>query len=101
VPKLIVVDRSANQTAIDAREGGTVLEAIRDSDFHELLARSGGCCSYAACHVFVAENWAAATGSPGEDENDLLDSSGHRGAHSRLSCEIALDGLRFTIAPED
>jgi len=39
------------------------------------------------------------------DENDLLDSSSHRDAHSRLSCQIpftaALDGLTVTIAEED
>jgi len=40
-----------------------------------------------------------------EDEDDLLDSSDHRTAGSRLSCQIdvpdALDGLKVTIAPED
>jgi len=39
------------------------------------------------------------------DEDDLLDSSDHRQANSRLSCQIQikpeLDGLRVTIAPED
>ncbi len=40
-----------------------------------------------------------------EDENDLLDNSGHRTAYSRLSCQLAIDGslaeLAVTIAPED
>jgi ferredoxin, 2Fe-2S len=40
-----------------------------------------------------------------EDENDLLDSSDHRNATSRLSCQLPFgadqDGLRVTIAPED
>ena len=40
-----------------------------------------------------------------EDENDLLDSSDHRDANSRLSCQLpfsdALDGLKVTIAEED
>jgi 2Fe-2S ferredoxin len=44
-------------------------------------------------------------GGPGEDETDLLDSSDHKQASSRLSCQIemsdALDGLKVTIAPED
>jgi 2Fe-2S ferredoxin len=39
------------------------------------------------------------------DENDLLDSSDHRTADSRLSCQIpfteALEGLKVTVAPED
>jgi len=40
-----------------------------------------------------------------EDENDLLDSSDHRNAESRLSCQIPVTedmaGLRVTIAQED
>jgi 2Fe-2S ferredoxin len=40
-----------------------------------------------------------------DDENDLLDSSSHRGGHSRLSCQLpvtdALDGLRVRIAADD
>lgn len=105
MPRLIVVDRSGDETAIDAREGTTVMEAIRDNGFDDLLALCGGCCSCATCHVFVDADWADRTGVPGEDENDLLDSSDHRGPLSRLSCQIALspvlDGLRVTIAPED
>ncbi|WP_260928268.1 2Fe-2S iron-sulfur cluster-binding protein [Novosphingobium sp. 9] len=105
MPQLIVVDRSADEKTIEVREGVSVMEAIRDSGFDELLALCGGCCSCATCHVFVDESWADALGTPGEDEDDLLDSSDHRAANSRLSCQIvmtpALDGLRVTIAPED
>lgn len=105
MPRLIVVDRSGDETAIDAREGVTVMEAIRDNGFDELLALCGGCCSCATCHVFVDADRADRAGAPGEDENDLLDSSDHRSPLSRLSCQIALspalDGLRVTIAPED
>ncbi|KKW90119.1 2Fe-2S iron-sulfur cluster-binding protein [Sphingobium chungbukense] len=105
MPQLIVVNRAGDETPVDAREGASVMEAIRDNGFDELLAMCGGCCSCATCHVFVDEAWLAATGAPGEDENDLLDSSDHRSAHSRLSCQIvmssALDGLRIVIAPED
>jgi 2Fe-2S ferredoxin len=40
-----------------------------------------------------------------EDENDLLDSSDHRSANSRLSCQVPLtpelDGMTVTIAQED
>jgi 2Fe-2S ferredoxin len=41
----------------------------------------------------------------GDDENDLLDSSEHRDATSRLSCQLIVDdslaGLTVTIAKED
>lgn len=105
MPKLTVINRSGEETLIDAREGISVMEAIRDSGMDELMALCGGCCSCATCHVFIDEDWAAATGALGEDEDDLLDTSDHRDFRSRLSCQIPLtaelDGLRVVIAPED
>lgn len=105
MPKLIVVSRDGSEKTVEAENGLSVMEAIRDNGFDELLALCGGCCSCATCHVFVDEAWADSVGGPGEDENDLLDSSDHKQASSRLSCQIemsdALDGLKVTIAPED
>ncbi|WP_051187263.1 2Fe-2S iron-sulfur cluster-binding protein [Sphingobium wenxiniae] len=77
----------------------------RDNGFDELLALCGGCCSCATCHVFIDPEFIESLPAPGEDENDLLDSSDHRNDRSRLACQIGLnaglDGLRVTIAPED
>lgn len=103
--KLTVVTREGQESTIEAADGLSVMEVIRDAGFDELLALCGGCCSCATCHVFVDEAWADKLPPVGEDENDLLDSSSHRNANSRLSCQISmdadLDGLRVTIAPED
>jgi ferredoxin, 2Fe-2S len=105
MPKLIVVNRAGVETAVDATSGLSVMENIRDAGFDELLALCGGSCSCATCHVHVDEDWLAAVGGPNADEDDLLDSSDHRQANSRLSCQIemsdALDGLKVAIAPED
>ncbi|WBX82729.1 2Fe-2S iron-sulfur cluster-binding protein [Sphingosinicella microcystinivorans] len=105
MPKLIVVSRDGSEKTVEAENGLSVMEAIRDNGFDELLALCGGCCSCATCHVFVDEAWTDSVGGPGEDENDLLDSSDHKQVSSRLSCQIemsdALDGLKVTIAPED
>ena len=105
MPKLIVVSRSGDELSVDAREGVSVMEVIRDNGLDELLALCGGCCSCATCHVFVDEEWTDAVGAASDDEGDLLDSSDHRAERSRLSCQImmtaTLDGLRVTIAPED
>ncbi|GBH33151.1 2Fe-2S iron-sulfur cluster-binding protein [Sphingobium xenophagum] len=105
MPKMIVVERSGKEVSIDARDGVTVMEAIRDSGVDELLALCGGCCSCATCHIIVDTDWLAHVGQASGDEDDLLDSSDHRTAGSRLSCQIpltaSLDGLRVTIAPED
>ena len=105
MPKLTVVTRDGTETIVDGESGLSVMEVIRDHGFDELLALCGGCCSCATCHVHVDEQWLGQLPAMGEDENDLLDSSDHRVAASRLSCQLpfaaALDGLRVTIAPED
>ena len=105
MPKLVVVNRSGEESTVEAGEGLSVMEAIRDNGFDELLALCGGCCSCATCHIFVDPAFADKLPAMSEDENDLLESSDHRGATSRLSCQVQLtsdlDGLRVTIAPED
>ncbi len=105
MPKLIVVNRAGEERSVEAASGLTVMEAIRDNGFDELLALCGGCCSCATCHVHVDPAFAELLPTMSEDENDLLDSSDSRDENSRLSCQIpftdALDGLKVTIAEED
>lgn len=105
MPKLIVVNRAGEETAIEVEDGLTVMEAIRDNGFDELLALCGGCCSCATCHVHVDPEFAGKLPAISEDEDDLLESSDYRTENSRLSCQVPftadLDGLRVTIAPED
>jgi 2Fe-2S ferredoxin len=105
MPKLIVVNREGEETSVDADNGVSVMEAIRDNGFDELLALCGGCCSCATCHIFIDPAFADKMPAMSDDENDLLDSSDHRNQTSRLSCQITLsddlDGLKVTIAPED
>jgi len=102
---LIIRTRDGTEHVVQGRIGWTVMENIRDNGFDELLALCGGCCSCATCHVHVDEHWLAALPPMGADEDDLLDTSDHRQANSRLSCQIpyseALDGLSVQIAPED
>lgn len=103
--KITVTDRQGERRSIEAAEGLTLMEAIRDNGFDELLALCGGCCSCATCHVFVDEAQLDQLPVISEDEDDLLDSSEHRAGASRLSCQIPLtsqlDGISVRIAPED
>ena len=105
MPQLTIVSRDGTEKIVEGRVGWSVMENIRDNGFDELLALCGGCCSCATCHVHVDEDWIDAVGPCKPDENDLLDTSDHRVATSRLSCQIEfrpeLDGLRVQIAPED
>ncbi len=105
MPKLIVVNRAGEESEVEVEDGLTVMEAIRDNGFDELLALCGGCCSCATCHIYVDDANAQKLPKMSEDEDDLLESSDHRTDASRLSCQIPfeadLDGLKVTIAPED
>ena len=105
MPTLTIVNRAGEETTIDVATGLTVMEAIRDNGFDELLALCGGCCSCATCHVLVDPAFIDKLPAITVDEDDLLDSSDHRGPGSRLSCQIPftddLDGLKVTIAKED
>lgn len=103
--KIVIIDRSGVERKVAAESGRSLMEAIRDNGFDELLALCGGCCSCATCHVYIDDTVALQLPPTGADEDDLLDSSNHRTAQSRLSCQVPItpeiEGLRVTIAPED
>ena len=97
--------RTGESREIAIETGMSVMEAIRDAGIDELSALCGGCCSCATCHVHVDSADFGKLPPLGEDEDDLLDSSDHRSATSRLSCQITfqpeLDGFAVTIAQEE
>jgi 2Fe-2S ferredoxin len=102
---ITVVTRAGTEQAVDAADGQSLMEAIRDAGIDELLAICGGCCSCATCHVYVDPAFAARLNPISDNENFLLDTSPHRTGRSRLSCQVtvtdAMAGLRVEIAPED
>ncbi|WP_428390879.1 2Fe-2S iron-sulfur cluster-binding protein [Lichenicoccus sp.] len=105
MPALTLITREGEEKQLDGNEGLSVMKVIRAGGIDELLALCGGCCSCATCHVYVDDAFLDRLPAMSDDENDLLDSSGHRTPASRLSCQLpfvaALDGLRVIIAPED
>jgi 2Fe-2S ferredoxin len=102
---IVVTNRKGETKSLPAADGASVMEIIRGSGFGDIAAICGGNCACATCHVYVDPRFAALVSPMGNDENDMLDSSDHRKADSRLTCQIifneALDGLALTIAPED
>ncbi|CAN5388979.1 2Fe-2S iron-sulfur cluster-binding protein [soil metagenome] len=104
MPQLTITNRAGASARIEGQVGFTLMEAIRDAGFDELLAMCGGCLSCATCHVYV-EDSALALPPQSEEEDDLLSDVVARQPNSRLSCQIplsaSLDGLRVTIAPAE
>jgi 2Fe-2S ferredoxin len=105
MPQLIVVTQDGKEISLEGRVGVSIMEHIRDAGVDELLALCGGCCSCATCHVYVGESEQEGLPAMSTDEDELLESSAHRCATSRLSCQVpfseALDGVTVRLAPGD
>ncbi len=105
MPKLLVTDREGTEKQVEADAGLSLMEALRNNGFDEIMALCGGCCSCATCHVFVDPQFTGLLPGIGEDEDALLDAAKHRQANSRLSCQIRfddrLDGLKVRLAPDE
>jgi len=103
--KVSVTNLAGQTRMIEAEEGLSLMENIRNNDFDDLAAICGGCCSCCTCHVFVDPAQYSDLPAMEDDEQYLLEDSEHyRDGSSRLSCQIevdgSMDGLNVTIAPE-
>lgn len=105
MPKIYVTDRQGNELEVDATNGFTLMEAIRDDGKFELAAICGGMMSCSTCHVYLGAGWSQKMPLTNRDERELLEESSHMQENSRLSCQIEikpeLEGLKVTVAPED
>ena len=103
--KILVTDRAGDTHDIEINAGDNIMEPLRDLD-NGIEALCGGMCSCATCHVFLEPKWFQKLAPPQDDELELLEETEcFREGESRLSCQIKfsdeLDGMTFTIAPEE
>ena len=105
MPEIIVTDRDGGVHRVNAREGVSLMETLRDLDYG-VAAICGGMCSCATCHVFVAEPWLDGLPAMQGDEREILQElESFRPRGSRLSCQVLIEaghaGLEVEIAPEE
>ena len=105
MPKISVTGQDGTQHSLEAEEGKALMEPLRDADLVE--ATCGGAASCGTCHIYVADQWLAATGERTEEEGwmlEALEDEVEVTAASRLACQISLaselDGIDLTIAPQ-
>ena len=95
--KITYIDAEGTARTVEAEEGSTVMENAVRNGIPGIEAECGGACACATCHVYVEEEWRAATGEPEPMEEDMLDFASDVRPTSRLSCQIRvrpeLDGL--------
>jgi 2Fe-2S ferredoxin len=99
---IYVVDRQGVQHELEARQGSSIMEVIRDASL-PVEAICGGQCICTTCHVYVDEEWKDKLEDMQDMEQVLVEDSGSYQANSRLSCQLdyseQYDGLKVTLAP--
>ena len=103
--EILVTDRDGGEHRVDAREGVSLMETLRDFDYG-VAAICGGMCSCATCHVYVAAPWLEKLPPMQGDEKEILQElESYRPQGSRLSCQIPFEadlaGMQVEIAPEE
>lgn len=105
MPKIIVRTLSGNRVEMIAKNGRSLMEAIRDGGVDELQALCGGALACATCHIHFDPAYHDVVGPSTEDEDELLCGSDHQSSCSRLSCQVMVDdrfdGLSITIMPPE
>ncbi|WP_221792752.1 2Fe-2S iron-sulfur cluster binding domain-containing protein [Aquisediminimonas sediminicola] len=102
--KIIVSVPGDGEVNIDARNGWTVMEAMRDAGL-PIIAQCGGGRACATCHIHVDSAFFGKLTPMEEEEHELLESlDSFDTAKSRLSCQIlcddSLDGLTIALQPD-
>ena len=105
MPTIHVTDRGGGVHTVQADNGLTLMEPLRELD-EGVEALCGGMCSCSTCHVLITPEWFAKLATPHSDELELLESTeSFRAGQSRLACQVkisdAIDGIRLTVAPEE
>ena len=99
--QVTLVDHSGAATVLEVEVGQSIMEASVIRGVKGMPAECGGAPSCGTCSVFVPEAWAAATGSAGELEREVLELNNKLDSHRRLSCQLiaapAWDGLTLHI----
>jgi 2Fe-2S ferredoxin len=95
--KVTFIEHDGSEHKIEAKTGGSLMQAAVSNGVPGIDADCGGSCSCATCHVYVQANWLAKMGTINPTEEAMLSLSTDRQDNSRLSCQIQLtedlDGL--------
>ena len=101
MPKIVFIEPQGVRREIDAAVGITLMEVARQHGVAGIVARCGGACACATCHVYVAPAWFEKL-EPREDmEEGMLETAWEPRPTSRLSCQVHitadLEGLEVTV----
>lgn len=100
--KLIFVSDDG-ETAIEADDSLSVMQAAKARAVPGIDADCGGSMVCGTCHVYVLDGRKEALPAPSEMECEILDYVPDPHPEARLSCQIRVadcaDGMRFEVPP--
>jgi len=101
---ITVIEKDGSQKQIEADEGWSLMEILRDAGYDAIEGACGGSLACATCHMYIHPDWEEkvnADNSQSEEEEDMLDLAFDITSFSRLGCQIRmsknLDGLVVAI----
>ncbi len=101
MPKIVFIEPGGGRREIDAPVGVTLMEAARQHGVQGVVARCGGACACATCHVYIDSAWLAKLEPREEMEEGMLESAWEPRENSRLSCQIHvsadLEGMQVIV----
>jgi ferredoxin, 2Fe-2S len=97
MPKVTYIEFNGTEHPIDVPVGLSVMQGAVNNNVPGIDADCGGECACGTCHVYIAPEWIARTGTPDAQETSMLSFAATLADNSRLSCQIkmtpGLDGL--------
>jgi 2Fe-2S ferredoxin len=101
VAKIVFIEPGGRRREIDAPVGVTLMETARQHGVLGVVARCGGACACATCHVYIDPHWLAKLEPREEMEEGMLESAWEPRDNSRLSCQVHisadLDGMQVFV----
>ena len=100
MPTINVTDTNGETKAVEAADGLSVMEVLRDAGY-PIAGECNGSLACATCHVVIDPEWADKVSEISEGEEDILDTVFNLEETSRLCCQIImteeLSGLSLRI----
>lgn len=94
MPTVNVIQKNGSTKEIEAENGWSLMEILRDASISEIEGACGGSMACATCHMYIHPDWSDKVNADNEkcdEEEDILDTAFDVNDNSRLGCQIRMD----------
>lgn len=82
------IEHDGTEHTAEIESGKTLMQVALDNGVPGIDADCGGECACGTCHVVIEGDLIKTTGTPSDDELQMLDLTPERTDNSRLACQI-------------